>query len=129
MATTRIWAVRTRLDHMVDYVSNIEKTIALESVVDYATNERKTLAKEYVSCINCSYHDPYFSMVNTKKQFNDDKQILAFHAYQSFEAGEVDAELAHKVGVEYAKKLWGDRFEVVVGTCLLYTSPSPRDTR
>ena len=118
MATTRIWAVRTRLDHMVDYVSNIEKTIALESVIDYATNERKTLAKEYVSCINCSYHDPYFSMVNTKKQFNDDKQILAFHAYQSFEAGEVDAELAHKVGVEYAKKLWGDRFEVVVGTHL-----------
>lgn len=53
-----------------------------------------------------------------KKQFNDDKQILAFHAYQSFEAGEVDAELAHKVGVEYAKKLWGDRFEVVVGTHL-----------
>ena len=103
---------------MVDYVSNIEKTIALESVIDYATNERKTLAKEYVSCINCSYHDPYFSMVNTKKQFNDDKQILAFHAYQSFEAGEVDAELAHKVGVEYAKKLWGDRFEVVVGTHL-----------
>lgn len=118
MATTRIWAVRTRLDHMVDYVSNIEKTIALESVIDYAINERKTLAKEYVSCINCSYHDPYFSMVNTKKQFNDDKQILAFHAYQSFEAGEVDAELAHKVGVEYAKKLWGDRFEVVVGTHL-----------
>ena len=64
MATTRIWAVRTRLDHMVDYVSNIEKTIALESVVDYATNERKTLAKEYVSCINCSYHDPYFSTVS-----------------------------------------------------------------
>lgn len=43
---------------------------------------------------------------------------LAFHAYQSFEAGEVDAELAHKVGVEYANKLWGDRFEVVVGTHL-----------
>ncbi len=53
-----------------------------------------------------------------QKKFNDDKQILAFHAYQSFEAGEVDAELAHKVGVEYAKKLWGDRFEVVVGTHL-----------
>ena len=118
MATTRIWAVRTRLDHMLDYVSNIEKTIALESIIDYTTNERKTLAKEYVSCINRSYHDPYFSMVNTKKQFNDDKQILAFHAYQSFEAGEVDAELAHKVGVEYANKLWGDRFEVVVGTHL-----------
>ena len=40
MATTRIWAVRSRLDHMVDYVSNKEKTVALETVVDYVTNDK-----------------------------------------------------------------------------------------
>lgn len=118
MATTRIWAVRSRLDHMVDYVSNKEKTIALESVIDYATNEKKTFEKEYVTSINCVYHDPYSSMVNTKKQFNDDKEILAFHGYQSFEAGEVTPELAHHIGVEFANELWGERFEVVVATHL-----------
>ena len=72
MATTRIWAVKNRLDHMVDYVSNQEKTIDIKQVIDYATNDLKTYEKEYVSCINCSYLDPYHSMVNTKKQFNDE---------------------------------------------------------
>ena len=118
MATTRIWAVKNRLDHMVDYVSNQEKTIDIKQVIDYATNDFKTYEKEYVSCINCSYLDPYQSMVNTKKQFNDEREILAFHGYQSFDAGEVDAELAHQIGVEYAKRMWGDKYEVVVATHL-----------
>ena len=118
MATTRIWAVKNRLDHMVSYVSNQEKTIDIKQVIDYATNDYKTYEKEYVSCINCSYLDSYQSMVNTKKQFNDEREILAFHGYQSFDAGEVDAELAHQIGVEYAKRMWGDKCEVVVATHL-----------
>lgn len=118
MATTRIWAVKNRLDHMVDYVSNQEKTIDIKQVIDYATNDFKTYKKEYVSCINCSYLDPYQSMVNTKKQFNDEREILAFHGYQSFDAGEVDAKKAHQIGVEYAKRMWGDKYEVVVATHL-----------
>ena len=118
MATTRIWAVKNRLDHMVDYVSNQEKTIDIKQVIDYATNDYKTYKKEYVSCINCSYLDPYQSMVNTKKQFNDEREILAFHGYQSFDAGEVDAQQAHRIGVEYAKRMWGDKYEVVVATHL-----------
>lgn len=118
MATTRIWAVKNRLDHMVDYVSNQEKTIDIKQVIDYATNDFKTYKKEYVSCINCNYLDPYQSMVNTKKQFSDEREILAFHGYQSFDAGEVDAEKAHQIGVEYAKRMWGDKYEVVVATHL-----------
>ena len=118
MATTRIWAVKNRLDHMVDYVSNQEKTIDIKQVIDYATNDFKTYKKEYVSCINCSYLDPYQSMINTKKQFNDEREILAFHGYQSFDAGEVDAKKAHQIGVEYVKRMWGDKYEVVVATHL-----------
>lgn len=118
MATTRIWAVKNRLDYMVDYVSNQEKTIDIKQVIDYATNDFKTYKKEYVSCINCSYLDPYQSMVNTKKQFNDEREILAFHGYQSFDAGEVDAKKAHQIGLEYAKRMWGDKYEVVVATHL-----------
>ena len=45
MATTRIWAVKNRLDHMVDYVSNQEKTIDIKQVIDYATNDFKTYKK------------------------------------------------------------------------------------
>lgn len=44
--------------------------------------------------------------------------ILAFHAIQSFDPGEVDAELAHQIGIELANHMWGDRFEVLVATHL-----------
>lgn len=118
MATTSLWAVRSGLKYLVDYVSNEEKTVGIDKTLDYISNENKTMNKQYVTCINCSFLDPYASMVNTKKQFHDEKEILAFHGYQSFDAGEVDAQKAHDIGVALANKLWGDRFEVVITTHL-----------
>ena len=51
---------------------------------------------------------------------------MAYHAYQSFKTGEVTPQLAHKLGVELAKRMWGDHYQVLVAThfntCLLYTS-------
>jgi hypothetical protein len=44
--------------------------------------------------------------------------ILAYHGYQSFQPGEVTPEQAHQIGVELARRMWGDRFEVVVSTHL-----------
>lgn len=118
MATTSLWAVRSGLKYLVDYVSNEEKTVGIDKTLDYISNENKTMNKQYVTCINCNFANPYESMVNTKKQFNDKKEILAFHGYQSFDAGEVDAQKAHDIGVELANRLWGDRFEAVVTTHL-----------
>ena len=63
MATTSIWAVKTRLDHLVKYVSNKDKTTLMKSVIDYTTNEEKTMEQQFVSCINCMQNDPYTSMV------------------------------------------------------------------
>ena len=39
---------------------------------------------------------------------------VAFHAYQSFDPGEVEPEAAHKIGTRLARELWGDRFQIVV---------------
>lgn len=118
MATTSLWAVRSGLKHLVEYVSNEEKTIGIDTTLNYISNDDKTMNKQYVTCLNCNCLDPYSSMVTTKKQFNDEKEILAFHGYQSFDAGEVDASKAHEIGVELANRLWGERFEVVVTTHL-----------
>lgn len=118
MATTSLWAVRSGLKYLVDYVSNEEKTVGIDTTINYISNENKTMNKQYVTCINCNFADPYASMINTKKQFNDEKEILVFHGYQSFDAGEVDAQKAHEIGVELANRMWGDRFEVVVTTHL-----------
>lgn len=118
MATTSIWKVKNRINHVIDYVTDTKKTIGLQQVISYTTNEEKTFEHQYVSCINCMQNNPYQSMMNTKEMFHDKKKIVCFHGYQSFAEGEVTPELAHQIGVELAEKLWGNRFEVVVSTHL-----------
>ncbi len=99
-AVVKIWDIKTRLDR----------------VIDYAVNEEKTNDKYYVSGINCQPEFAYEQMYETKKQFTKTTGILGFHAYQSFLKGEIEPELAHKIGLEFAEKMWGNRFEIVVAT-------------
>ncbi|MBR3596028.1 MAG: relaxase/mobilization nuclease domain-containing protein [Clostridia bacterium] len=123
MATVKIWKVKYRLDHVIDYAANIEKTSLkdkedLKNVLDYAVNPSKTEQKLFVDAINCYPASAYEQMQDTKEEHKKTNGILAFHAYQSFAPGEVTPEVAHKIGVEFAKRMWGDRFEVVIGTHL-----------
>lgn len=61
----------------------------------------------------------YEQFVDTKKCWGKNKKKrLAYHAIQSFAPGEVTPDQAHKIGVEYAEEVWGDRFEVLVSTHL-----------
>ena len=132
MATTKIWKIEKRLDHVLTYTSNVEKTFNknygtqssipysdLHNVLDYATDEYKTEKQYFVSGINCFPEDAYNQMMITKKNKNTLKnKILAYHGYQSFKSGEVTPEIAHEIGVKLANQLWGDRFQVVVTTHL-----------
>ena len=52
MATTKIWAVKNRLDHVLEYVSNEEKTIG--KLGDYVSRDSATQNQKYMTCINCS---------------------------------------------------------------------------
>lgn len=49
-AVTSIWCVKDRLDHVVHYVEDEEKTV--DAVIDYVNNDNKTNEKKYVTCIN-----------------------------------------------------------------------------
>ncbi len=129
MATCAIWKVTKRLDKVINYTTNIEKTkkertlnnddyYELHKVLEYAKANYKTEEQFFVSGINC---DPKFAineMKNTKKFFNKEGGIVAYHAFQSFNEYEVTPELAHQIGIEFANELWGDRFQVVVSTHL-----------
>ena len=123
MAVTKIWAVRSRLDHLVDYVSNIDKMENpnfkdLKSVIDYAGANSKTEKRFFATGINCQPETAYKAMTNSLK-LNDKKiRVLGYHAYQSFAKGEVTAKTAHEIGVKMAQELWGDKFQVVVATHL-----------
>ena len=72
----------------------------------------------YVSTINCPKHDPYGAMLATKRQFGKMGGNVAYHGYQSFKPGEVTPEEAHKIGMETAKQMWGEDYQVVVTTHL-----------
>jgi len=114
MAVTKIWDVKSRVDKVLDYAADPKKTIG--EVINYASDGDKTERCEFVSGIKC---DPVFAkdqFIETKKHYGKLGGIVAFHAYQSFAPGEVDAETAHEIGVKLAERLWGDRFEVVVAT-------------
>ena len=56
--------------------------------------------------------------MKVREHFGDRGSILAHHAYQSFKPGEVTPDLCHKIGMELAEKLWGDRYQVMVATHL-----------
>ena len=130
MATTKIWKVQKRLDHVIDYATNEEKTRknfsgyvmdrfdSIRQVMTYATNPDKTEKQFYTTGINCEVKDSVKQMQLVKMIYGKENGILAFHAYQSFNEGEVTPEIAHEIGVKLANEMWGDRFQVVVSTHL-----------
>lgn len=127
MATTSLWKVDKRLDHVIDYATDKEKTKneneggnfdSIEQVLTYATNPDKTEKLFYTTGINCKVDNAVKEMQFIKKLYGKEKGILAFHGYQSFKEGEVTPEIAHEIGVRLAEEMWGDRFQVVVSTHL-----------
>lgn len=128
MATTAIWDVSDNLKRVIEYASNPEKTDkedfnqynfnGLGNVLSYTTEDYKTEKQCYVTGINVEVINALEEMIATKKQHQKENGILAFHGYQSFAPNEVTAETAHKIGIELAKQMWGERFEVIVSTHL-----------
>lgn len=55
-------------------------------------------------------------MRRVKEQYGKIGGVLAYHVIQSFKPGETDAKTAHEIGVEFASKLFGDKYEVLVTT-------------
>lgn len=124
MATTGIWKIEKRLDNVLNYTTNAEKTMSDESyrelhnVIEYIESDYKTEEQHYVTGINCSPSTALEEMTITKKEYNKTGGILAYHAFQSFAEGEVTPEQAHEIGIKLAEEMWGNRFEVVVSTHL-----------
>lgn len=102
MAITKIWKFKSRLDQLIEY----------------AINGEKTEQKLYVSGINCIPDTAFYEMKNVKKQFFKTGGIECFHGIQSFVKDEVTPEQAHEIGVKLVNELWGEKFQVIVSTHL-----------
>ena len=125
MAVTSVWAIKGRVDNMIRYIANPEKTIdwaeaetfhTIDNVVQHSADELKTEELAYVSYINCNARHAAEQFMATKRRWGKLGGRACFHGIQSFKAGETTADKAHPIGVALAQELWGDRFEVVVAT-------------
>ena len=125
MAVTKIWNIRSRAESPLEYITNPEKTLrefteseklALADVIAYAADEDKTEQFFYTTGINCSVEFARDQFNATKIRFGKTGGNVAYHAYQSFREGEVTPDEAHAIGVQLARELWGDRFQIVVAT-------------
>ena len=98
----------------------------LGDVIAYANNSDKTqqidtedeIVERFVSGVNCHPATARMEMMAVKKRFSKEDGTVAYHGYQSFAPGEATPEIAHRIGVELAQRLWGDRYQVVVATHL-----------
>ncbi len=110
---------------VINYAQNPDKTTDrrfldddLAATLNYVENSDKTDQTMYVSGINCTKKRVYEQMMTTKRRYGKLGGNVAYHGYQSFQAGEVTPEEAHRIGIETAKRMWGDDYEIVVTTHL-----------
>jgi len=100
MATTKSITVKARLDNLLNYISDTDKT----------------KAEQFVTGINCNPETAYTQMQKVKLLNDKPSPVVAYHFIQSFVPGESDAETVHEIGVELANRLFGNRFMCVVAT-------------
>lgn len=128
MAVTKLWKVTARLGQVIDYATNPEKTAnpeyspeeyqALKDVLAYAKDEEKTEHEFFSEGINCNVIVARDQFITVKEQYGKVDGIQAYHGYLSFKENEVTPEQAQQIGMEFANKMWGGRFQVVVTTHL-----------
>jgi hypothetical protein len=128
MAVTKIKRIRGNPGDPLSYIGNPEKIRnrgfseadrqAMADIIAYAADEKKTEKQYFTTGINCDVENAREQFNITKLSFNKTGGIVCGHCMQSFDGYEVTPEEAHEIGVQMAKELWGDRFQVVVATHL-----------
>lgn len=99
MAITKIYAKRARLDKLIRYVINPDKT------------DEMTL----VSGIGCEVKSAYAEMIQTKEMFHQTDGVQAYHIIQAFSPEEIDGETAHELGQQFIEEYLKE-YQVVIAT-------------
>ena len=99
MAITKIYAKRARLDKLIRYVINPDKT------------DEMTL----VSGIGCEVKSAYAEMMQTKEMYHQMDGVQAYHIIQAFSPEEIDGETAHELGQQFVEEYLKD-YQVVIAT-------------
>ena len=116
MATTGFWPVKGSLKTVIDYADNPDKTTErkyldddLAQAIQYVENDAKTDRKMFVSGVNCTRGRACEEMTAVQRRFGLRGTNVAYHGFQSFKHDEVTPEEAHQIGIETARRMWGDK--------------------
>ena len=92
MAVTRLWKVTDRLDRVIDYAEDEEKTRkpkfsdtewqSLKDVLEYAKDEEKTEQQYFVTGINCNADKARDQFVAVKQQYNKTEKACQTTAHR-----------------------------------------------
>jgi hypothetical protein len=130
VAVSKLWTIHGRLSDVLDYATNPEKTTkskskysnedyqALKDVLRYAKDEEKTEREFFCDAINCNVDTAREQFITVKKSFGKEDGIQAYHGYLSFKEQDITPEYAQRLGMEFARRVWGKRYQVVVTTHL-----------
>ena len=100
MAVTSMWPIRGRVDQVINYARNPEKTIesthqdlaelhTIDGVVEYAANDMKTERRMYVTCLNCTEENAAQQFMETKRIWSKITGIdktqgrVCYHGYRT----------------------------------------------
>lgn len=90
----------------------------MEGEIDKALNKDQSEQDLFQSAIGCTIGSAFEDMCQIKKIWHKEKGVQGFHLVQSFAPGEISPELAHQIGMEFADRLLGGKFQAVVSTHL-----------
>ena len=104
MAYDKIFVIHQRLGKRLNYIMNPAKTTAPNS------------GAVLQAAINCQLETACADMKATRRRWDKTTGVLGYHIIHSYKPGEVTPEQAQALGMEFATRLLGDRFEAVVTT-------------
>ena len=125
MAITGFRPIKGSLKNVLDYTQDPDKTSRSEyldsdsyAALKNSENYENAGKRLFISGINCSKALAYSQMLAVKKKFGERGSVVVYHGYQSFNANELSPEEAHSIGIETAKRMWGEKYQVIVSTHL-----------
>lgn len=99
------------------------------ALLKYVTGESKDTPAKYITGLNCSddpksaymemglCYESYSGEKFSKKPNSNGKHKIKMHHYvMSFKQGEITAEKAQEIGLEWARKVFGNDHQILVAT-------------
>lgn len=125
IAVTELRPVKSKPGSTLDYIMDENKTLlpensgSMDPSVSASDGEIALAARQkLVTGINCSTLFAKQEMKAVPERFGNRGEIALWHGIQSFAEGEVDPKKAHEIGVELARKMWGNDHQVIMATHL-----------